>query len=195
MKGDFQEIVDLVEVKDNMIELDTEELMSFELSVEGEWAREILLDDIELLRAHGAAPVLNVIDHYDRDDSLPFFTTDVYSFHVDRSPQATDTFLCTYFGESTELLPNSEGVQKVLIPELRNKLKKLYDGPDSGFESFLRENFFDLHYAPRKNANIVSLGRGSIWKIAVDHPESKVLPCLHRAPKENNGEKRLLLIC
>jgi hypothetical protein len=29
----------------------------------------------------------------------------------------------------------------------------------------------------------------------VDHPEQQVLPCVHRAPLENNGEYRLLLIC
>jgi hypothetical protein len=29
--------------------------------------------------------------------------------------------------------------------------------------------------------------------LAVDHPESKVLPCVHRAPAEKTN--RLLLIC
>ncbi|RYZ28666.1 MAG: DUF1826 domain-containing protein, partial [Chitinophagaceae bacterium] len=29
----------------------------------------------------------------------------------------------------------------------------------------------------------------------VDHPKQQVLPCIHRAPIENEGECRLLLIC
>ena len=32
-------------------------------------------------------------------------------------------------------------------------------------------------------------------KYWIDHPEQKVLPCVHRAPKENKDEYRLLLIC
>ena len=41
----------------------------------------------------------------------------------------------------------------------------------------------------------INLGQGHIWKLAIDHPESKVQPCLHRAPKEIDGQNRLLLIC
>ncbi|MGB0425252.1 MAG: hypothetical protein ACPGED_13055, partial [Flavobacteriales bacterium] len=129
------------------------------------------------------------------DDSYPFFPTDVYSFHVDRSPVPTDTFLCTYYGESSELISNSESIQKVLVPEIRDELKKLYGGNDEGFESFLSEYFFDLHYQPEPGAQITQLGIGNLWKLAVDHPESQVLPCVHRAPLEKSGQKRLLLIC
>ena len=57
------------------------------------------------------------------------------------------------------------------------------------------EHFFDLHYQVNSDARPFSLGVGNLWKLAVDHPESKVLPCIHRAPIENNGEPRLLLIC
>ena len=70
-----------------------------------------------------------------------FFPTDVYSFHVDSSPVPTNTFLCTYHGEPSDILPNSQAIQKILIPEIRNKLKKLYDGTDDGFEAFLTEYF------------------------------------------------------
>ena len=80
----------------------------------------ILLNDFKLLKEHGASPTLNVIKYYERDDS--FFPTDVYSYHVDRSPIATDTFLCTYHGESSDIIPNSQGVQKVLVPEIREEL-------------------------------------------------------------------------
>ena len=41
----------------------------------------------------------------------------------------------------------------------------------------------------------VRLGLGHLWRLAVDHPQQKVLPCIHRAPLEKEGEYRLLLIC
>ena len=107
----------------------------------------------------------------------------------------TDTFLCTYYGEASEILPNAQAAQKILVPDIRNELRKLYDGAEEGFESFLSENFFDLHYQAKSEAQPISLGLGHIWRLAVDHPESKVLPCVHRAPKERNGQTRLLLIC
>ena len=150
---------------------------------------------LKKLKAHGASPIINVIKHYDRDDSYPFFPTDVYSFHVDRSPIPTDTFLCTYYSESSEILPNSQGIKKVLIPEIRDELKKLYGGTDEGFESFLSEHFFDLHYQAKPNARAVNLGLGHLWRLAVDHPASQVPPCIHRAPKEKSGQNRLLMIC
>jgi hypothetical protein len=42
--------------------------------------------------------------------------------------------------------------KKYLIPEIRAELKKLYDGPDEGFEDFLTEHFFDLHYQAKPTA-------------------------------------------
>lgn len=193
--GDFSEIVEKVTLDGNITTIEQEELCELQLSEQGQLAREILLDDLKLLKAHGASPILNVITHYDRDDTYPFFPTDVYSFHVDRSPIPTDTFLCTYYGESSEILPNPQGIKKVLIPEIRAELKKLYDGTDEGFESFLSEHFFDLHYQAKPNARPISLGLGNLWRLAVDHPESQVPPCLHRAPKEKPGQHRLLMIC
>lgn len=191
--GDFAEIVKKVELNDNITVLDEEELRELQLSEKGQLARELLLNDLKLLTAHGAAPVLNVIKCYDRDDAYPFFPTDVYSFHIDRSPMPTDTFLCTYSGEPSEILPNSEAIQKILVPEIRDELKKLYEGHDEGFEVFLIENFFDLHYQAKQNALPISLGLGHLWRLAIDHPDSKVRPCVHRAPKEKTS--RLLLIC
>lgn len=192
---DFSEIVNKMPLDGNMRELDRAALFELDLTEQGKLAREILLNDLQLLKAHGASPVLNLIQCYERDQAYPFFPTDVYSFHVDRSPVPTDTFLCTYFGESSELLANSEAEQKVLVPEIRAELKKLYGGADEGFDSFLSDYFFDLHYRAKPKASPVSLGLGHVWRLAVDHPESKVLPCVHRAPKEKAGEKRLLLIC
>ena len=136
-----------------------------------------------------------MIKYYDRDDTYPFFPTDVYSFHVDRSPIPTYTFLCTYYGEPSEILPNAQAQQKVLVTEIRDELKRLYSGGDEGFESFLTEHFFDLHYLAKPAARPVSLGSGHLWRLAVDHPGSQVPPCVHRAPTEKTGQTRLLLIC
>lgn len=193
--GDFSEIVDKVAFSENMTELSKEELYELQLSEQGQLAREILLNDLKVLKAHGASPMLNLIKCYERDDIYPFFPADVYSFHVDRSPIPVDTFLCTYHGESSEIIPNSQAVQKIRIPEIRDELKKLYGGSEDGFESFLSEHFFDLHYQAKPNSTITSLGLGHLWKIAIDHPDSQVQPCVHRAPKEKKGQHRLLLIC
>ena len=193
--GDFSEIVKKIALNENMAELNMEELRELQLSEQGKLARKILLNDMSSLKAHGASPTLNIIKNYDRDDAFPFFPTDVYSFHVDRSPIPTDTFLCTYHGASSDILPNSQATQKVRIPEIRDELKKLYGEGDKGFESFLTEYFFDLHYQAKPNAQPINLGVGNLWKLAIDHPKSKVLPCLHRAPKEKNGQNRLMIIC
>ncbi|MDF3025723.1 MAG: hypothetical protein K0S23_30 [Fluviicola sp.] len=195
LRGDFSEIVEKIALSGNITTVEPEDLLELKLSEEGQLAREILLNDLKVLKAHGASPVLNVISYYDRDDAYPFFPTDVYSFHVDRSPIPTDTFLCTYSGESSELLPNSQAIQKVLVPEIRDELKKLYGGAEEGFESFLGEHYFDLHYQAKPDARPVSLGLGHLWKLAIDHPESQVPPCVHRAPEEKSGQSRLLLIC
>jgi hypothetical protein len=202
LTGDFVEIVNKVAIDENIVVLEEEELRALQLSEQGQLAREIILNDWKLLKAHGASPILNVIRCYERDDACPFFPTDVYSFHVDRSPVPTDTFLCTYYGEPSEILPNTQAQQKVLVPEIREELKKLYRGPagrqgraDEGFESFLSEHFFDLHYLATPAAHPVSLGVGNLWRLAVDHPGSTVPPCVHRAPTEKTGQHRLLMIC
>ncbi|MEO5644115.1 MAG: hypothetical protein ABIQ40_18615 [Bacteroidia bacterium] len=195
LTGDFSEIVKKIELNGNIATIEQEELRALQLSEQGQFAREILLNDMEMLKAHGASPILNVIRYYDRDDAALFFPTDVYSFHVDRSPVPIDTFLCTYFGEPSEILPNSQGKKKVLIPEIRDELKKQYRGADDGFESFLSEHFFDLHYQAKTDARPISTGLGHLWRLAVDHPASQVLPCIHRAPKEKSGQNRLLMIC
>ncbi len=195
LKGDFAEIANAIAFNENMIELDLEELLELQLNEQGQIAREILLNDYKLLKDYGAQPTLNIINYYERDDSYPFFPTDVYSWHVDRSPIPSATFLCTYHGASSGILPNSEAEQKILVPEIRAELKKLYQGSNEGFDAFLEENFFDLHYQAKTNAKAINLGLGHLWRLAVDSPQSEVLPCIHRAPEEKNGERRLLLIC
>ena len=83
----------------------------------------------------------------------------------------------------------------MLVPEIRDELKKRFHGTNEEFESFLVEHFFDLHYRAKPHAHLTNLGLGNLWRLSVDHQESQVLPCIHRAPKEKTGESRLLLIC
>jgi len=174
--GDFKEIVAKLELKENITEVSVEDLLALQLSEHGDFAREIILSDILLLTDFGASPSLNLLKYYERDDELDFISTDVYSFHIDRSPIETDTFLCTYHGAASDIVANDQVEQKILIPEIREKLKELHDGPEP-------------------NAKPVNLGLGHLWRLAVDHPTQKVLPCIHRAPIEKDSEYRLLLIC
>ena len=194
LEGDFQEIVSKLILKENITEVTKEDLWTLELSEQGEKARAIILEDLELLTKYGAQPSLNLLKSYERDDEFSFISTDVYSFHVDRAPFQSPTFLCTYFGAASDILPNDQAVQKIQIPEVREQLRKIYTGAEAGFEDFLKENFFDLHYEALANAQPINLGNGHLWKLAVDDPEAPTLPCIHRAPTEHN-EYRLLLIC
>ena len=193
--GDFKEIVTKLELKENITEVSIDDLLALQLSENGHSAREIILKDIQLLSNFGASPSLNLLKSYERDDELDFISTDVYSYHIDRSPIETYTFLCTYHGAASDIAPNDQVEQKILIPEIREKLKKLHDGQDTEFETFLEEYFFDLHYQPKPDIEPINLGLGHLWRLAVDHPTQQVLPCVHRAPTENDGEYRLLLIC
>lgn len=195
LEGDFNEIVSKLELEDNITEVSAEDLVALQLSEKGNIAREIILNDLQLLSDFGALPSLNLLKKYDRDEEFDFISTDVYSYHVDRSPIGTDTFLCTYYGAASDILPNDQAIQKILVPEIREKLRELHDGPEDEFEIFLKENFFDLHYQPKPDAKPTNLGIGHLWRLAVDHPKQQVLPCVHRAPVENEGEYRLLLIC
>ncbi|WP_339352632.1 DUF1826 domain-containing protein [Acinetobacter beijerinckii] len=195
--GDFKEIVNKLQLKENITEVSVDDLLALQLSEKGNLAREIIIADIQQLTDLGASPTLNLIQNYERDDELDFISTDVYSFHVDRSPIPTDTFLCTYHGAASEILPNHQVEQKISIPEIRQKLKELYEGvdTDTDFETFLEEYFFDLHYQAKPDSTPINLGLGHLWRLAVDHPTQQVLPCVHRAPIEQAGEYRLLLIC
>jgi len=195
LKGNFEEIVSKIPLKENITEISAKDLLALELSDEGNAAREIILHDLKQLAGFGALPSLNVLKCYERDKELDFFSTDVYSYHVDRSPVGTDTFLCTYYGAASDIIPNDQVTQKILVPEIREQLKQLHEGPETEFEDFLKDCFFDLHYQPNPGAQPTNLGNGHLWRLAVDHPDQNVLPCVHRAPVENEGEYRLLLIC
>jgi hypothetical protein len=195
LEGDFKEIVNQLQLKENITEVDPKELLALQLSEKGYIARQIILTDLQLLADFGASPSLNLLKCYERDDEFDFITTDVYSYHVDRSPIATDTFLCTYHGMASDIISNEQAEQKILIPEIRKKLAALHNGPSEEFENFLKENYFDLHYQSKPNTVPINLGLGHLWRLAVDHPRQQVPPCIHRAPLENEGEYRLLLIC
>lgn len=193
--GDFKEIVNKLKLTENITEVSVDDLCALKLTKNAHLARERIINDIQLLTDFGASPCLNLLKNYERDNELDFISTDVYSYHVDRSPIETDTFLCTYYGAASDILPNAQVQQKILIPEIRAKLKELHDGTDAEFENFLKEYFFDLHYEPKTDAKPINLGLGHLWRLAVDHPTQHVLPCVHRAPQENEDEYRLLLIC
>lgn len=195
LAGNFQEIVSKLTLLEDITVVSADDLRQLELTFEGDLARKVILSDIELLTNCGAQPTLNLLKSYERDDTFDFISTDVYSFHVDRSPVPTHTFLCTYFGAASDIIPNEEVIQKVQIPSVREQLKKYHSPEDGTFEEFLKENYFDLHYELLENGRPTNLGIGNLWKLAVDHPQQTVLPCVHRAPIENPGEYRLLLIC
>lgn len=195
LEGDFAAIVDQLQLKENMTEVDPKELLALQLSEKGNIAREIILNDLRLLTDFETSPSLNLLKCYERDDEFDFISTDVYSYHVDRSPIATDTFLCTYHGMASDIIANDQAEQKILIPEIRKKLAALHNGPSEEFENFLKDNYFDLHYQAQPHATPINLGVGHLWRLAVDHPQQQVLPCIHRAPIEKEGEYRLLLIC
>ncbi len=195
LQGNFAELIEKATLTGNITTLEPDDIRALSLSAAGELARETILADWELLKAHGAMPTLNIIKQYDRDDTPALFPTDVYSFHVDRSPVPTSTFLCTYVGAPSELVPNAQATQKIQLPEFRLALEQSYTGNPQDFDAYVSEQFLDLHYQPKPHAHITSLGVGHLWRLAVDHPGSEVPPCIHRAPKEEHEAYRLLLIC
>ena len=132
LAGDFQEIASKLSLDDDITEIFRDDLMALDLTEAGKIARDIILQDMQLLSDMGAQPSLNLLKCYERDEEFDFISTDVYSFHVDRSPIETDTFLCTYIGAASDLIANDQVEQKVLIPEIRAKLRELYDGPEIG---------------------------------------------------------------
>ena len=112
LHGDFKEIVTQLQLKENITEVSIEDLLALQLSGKGSAAREIILKDLQLLTDFGASPSLNLLKRYERDDEFDFISTDVYSWHVDRSPIGTDTFLCTYYGAASDIVSNDQVILK-----------------------------------------------------------------------------------
>lgn len=196
LPGDFREVVELLGADENIMALDESRLLSLPVSDAGRAAIDVMLGDLRLLTAHGLAPVLNCIQDYPRDEQAGPVVTDVFSFHADSATVETDTWLCTYYGASSECLRNEEAQLRVDIPTTRVELLKLYGGDDDGgFLEFLSENCYDLHYAAFPDARPFSFGIGNLWRIATEWPGCPVPPCIHRAPERLPGQPpRLLLI-
>ena len=195
LPGDFGEVVKLLGAGEGIVTLDASRLMSLPVSASGRAAIDVMLADLRLLQELGRDPGLNCIHAYPRDEEQGPVATDVFSFHADSAPVEADTWLCTYHGAPSEGLRNEEAQRKVDVPATRAELLQLFGGTDDdAFREFLRENCYDLHYAPISGAQPYSFGVGHLWRIAVDWPGSPVPPCIHRAPETKPDEARLLLI-
>lgn len=197
LTGDFGEVATLLARGDDAAILSADEasLRALPVSEAGHGAIQIMLDDLRLLREHALDPVLNCIREYPRDEDSGPVRTDVFSFHADSAPVMADTWLCTYYGRSSEGLRNEEARRRVDIAETRAALLKDFGGADGdAFRDYLNENCYDLHYAPNADAQPFSFGLGHLWRIACEYPGSPVPPCIHRAPETAPGELRLLLI-
>jgi hypothetical protein len=103
-----------------------------------------------------------------------------------------DTFLCTYAGAASEGLDHARAERLIDDPAIRAALRT-HHGRDEGFEAFLVEGCFDLHFRPKAGTTPFSFGLGNLWRIAVAAPEVAYPPCIHRAPREQ-GRPRLMLI-
>lgn len=196
LSGDFGEIVEKLAVGKGITSIDDARLRTLELSAEGRVAREILLQDQELLRARELQPSLDCINEYLNEIEPELLRTDVQSWHVDSATVEADTYLCTYHGADSEGLRNEEAMRRVDAPVARAELRQLYGETDEdGFREFLHEHYLDLHYTPLPHAMPFSFGRGNLWRIATEHPGCPVPPCIHRAPATLPGQPpRLLLI-
>lgn len=194
LMGDFGAVVEQLGPGEEIVMIEEERLRALSLSTAGRAAVAGLCEDLRLLREQGRDPVLNVIHGYPREEEPGPVSTDVFSYHADRAPVEADTWLCTYFGLPSQGLPNEQARRKVEIPEIRVELRKFLgaEADDAEFCETLRENCYDLHYAPLPGAHPYSFGIGQLWRIAVEWPGSAVPPCIHRAP---DAAPRLLLIC
>lgn len=143
-------------------------------------AVDFLREDLRRLAALGRQPQLNVITRYPRDERGLPVRIDVHSFHVDRAPVDTDTFLCTYAGACSEGLDNDDAVPVLARPEVAALARA-------------GEEHLELHYELKPGARPYPLGVGALWRLAVDWPGARVPPCIHRAPAPD-GRPRLLLI-
>lgn len=195
LPGDFRDVVARLGPGEGLVALDEARLRSLLLSAAGRTAVDVLLSDLQLLRARELEPVLNCIHAYPLDNEGGPVATDVFSFHADSAPVPADTWLCTYHGAPSEGLANEAAMRRIDVPETRAELLRLYGGQDDeGFREFLADHCYDLHYAPAPHAQPFSFGLFNLWRIAVEYPGNPVPPCVHRAPPTVPGQPRLLLI-
>lgn len=196
LPGDFGEVVRLLGPGEGIAVVDNAQLAGLQAGEDGRAAIRVLLEDLRRLEDLGLSPELNCVHDYARDDASAPVRTDVFSFHVDRAPVETDTWLCTYYGAASEGLRHEDARRLVDDPAVRTSLLKRFGSQDDdAFESFLRERSFDLHYKAAAHAQPFSFGVGNLWRIATEWPGSPVPPCVHRAPPKRVGQPpRLLLI-
>lgn len=196
LPGDFGEVVANLGAGSGITTIEEDRLKELSLSNEGKLARDILLADQELLRTQELSPVLDCVNGYHHDMEAGAVPTHVQSFHADSATVVADTYLCTYYGLSSEGVFNEEAIRRVDIPETRALLLEQYGGlDDDGFLEYLNDNYYDLHYVPIPEAQPYSFGVGNLWRIAIEYPDCAVPPCIHRAPATLPGQNpRLLLI-
>jgi hypothetical protein len=195
LAGDFAEVLRHLNPEPGITTLEAEQLLALPLSAAGRVAVEVMLKDQRLLRDQGLDPVLDCVNGYLPVEDTGPLRTDVCSFHADSATVPADTWLCTYQGASSEILPHAEAIRRVDMPETRAHLLRHYGGADdAGFAEYLNDHYFDLHYAPLPSAKPLSLGVGNLWRIAIEYPDCPVPPCIHRAPDPVPGQPRLLLI-
>jgi hypothetical protein len=198
LEGDFAEVVEALGPGEEIVTIEEGQLAELKVNAAGRLAIDVIRDDLRRLREIERDPVLNCIHQYPRDEAPVPVRTDVFSWHADSAPVEADTWLCTYYGASSEGLLNEEAQRRVDIPEIRAQLLKFLgmEKDDAEFREALRAHHFDLHYIALPHARPYSFGVGNLWRIAIDWPGSPVPPCIHRAPETVPGQPpRLLLIC
>ncbi len=196
LPGNFAEVAEKLGPTEGITPIDKARLRSLSLSEAGRLACEVMLEDLERLRAIDLLPELNCIHRTVRDVRDGPFPTDVYSWHADSATVPADTWLCTYTGASSEGLRNEDAIRRADVPETRAALLELFGGGEGeDFHEFLNEHFYDLHYVAKPDAQPFSFGLHHLWRVATDFPENPVPPCIHRAPETLiTDAPRLLLI-
>lgn len=195
LPGGFEEVLRLLPAAEGITSLDDDELAALPVGDAGRLAVDFMLNDLRLLREHDLDPVLDHVNGFLRDADPGPMRTDVASFHADSATAEADTWLCTYFGPTSEGLRNDEAVQRIDVPDTRAALLTQFGGPDDeSFREFLAAHSYHLHYAPAGLAAPFVFGVGNLWRIATEHPGCAVPPCIHRAPDTAVGQRRLLLI-
>lgn len=195
LEGDFAEVEASLDVETGITQLDEVDLLGLRLSAAGQRAVRAMLTDHRILADHGLQPELNCINGYPPTDPSVPLRTDVCSFHVDSATCEADTYLCTYFGASSEGLPFEQAVRHVDVTETRSRLLSTHGGADDKrFAEWLNDHHYELHFAPLPGAKPFTFGVGNLWRVATLHRGCAVPPCIHRAPDPLPGQKRLLLI-
>src|SRR5687768_1208451 len=121
LDGDFREVARLLAPREaeGVIVVEPDALRALPLSAAGRIAADVMLDDVRRLDELGRDPVLNCITSYPRDERGLPIATHVMSFHADRAPIEVDSWLCTYWGKSSEGLDNDDARRLIDAPEIR----------------------------------------------------------------------------